>query len=230
MNFRTGLLFAFFALMLGGCATTPQSPLGLAQDSFSQRGGKVGVAMTPLPKIDTQFPGAGCLLCLAAASVANSSLTAHTQTLPSEGLPELKESLAQLIRQKGVEVFVIEDDIELNSLPDFGAKGLNLASKDFTSLRDKYRIDKLLLINVYGLGMVRTYSAYFPTSDPKAMFSALGYLVDLSSNRYEWYQPVTVLKAAEGAWDEPPKYPGLTNAYFQALESGKDDLLRPFTN
>jgi len=35
-------------------------------------------------------------------------------------------------------------------------------------------------------------------------------------------------EGADGAWDEPPNFPGLTNAYFQALELGMEDFLRPF--
>jgi len=53
-------------------------------------------------------------------------------------------------------------------------------------------------------------------------------MVDLTSNAYDWYMPLNVLKSADGRWDEPPKFPGLTNAYFQALEESKDQLLRPW--
>jgi len=36
------------------------------------------------------------------------------------------------------------------------------------------------------------------------------------------------VKSAEARWDEPPKHPGLTKAYFQALEVGKETLTKPF--
>ena len=36
------------------------------------------------------------------------------------------------------------------------------------------------------------------------------------------------MRNADGAWDEPAKFPGLTNAYFQVVELGKDEVLRPF--
>jgi len=52
--------------------------------------------------------------------------------------------------------------------------------------------------------------------------------VNLGSNAYDWYLPVNVLRSAEGVWDEPTAFPGLTNAYFQALELGKDSYLNPF--
>lgn len=79
MNMRTVLALAATAVFLAGCATR-QMPVLLAENALGGSAGRVGVVMTPLPKVDTYFPGASCLLCLAAASIANSSLTTHTQT------------------------------------------------------------------------------------------------------------------------------------------------------
>lgn len=86
-----------------------------------------------------------------------------------------------------------------------------------------------MVFNITTLGISRTYADYFPTSDPKALLQGSGYLVNLSNNTYEWYLPVNVTKSTDGNWDEPPKFPGLTNAYFQALEIGKDSFLKPFS-
>jgi len=210
MQSRLSLALAAIAFLFVGCAGVPQNPVQLAPDTLTSKTSRIGVAMTPLPKVDTHLPGAGCLLCLAAASIANSSLTTHTQKLPYEDLPKLKNDMADLIRKKGSEVTVI--------------------TKDFSSLQKKHNIDKLLVVDVTMLGMLRTYSAYIPTSDPKGVLQGLGYLVNLSNNTYEWYMPVYITKSADGAWDEPPSFPGLTNAYFQALEMGKDSFLKPFNN
>lgn len=79
--------------------------------------------MTALPKVDTQFPGADCLLCLAAASIANASLTKYTHTLTTEDLPKLKNQLADLLQKKGIEVVVIEESLNVSSFSDFGTKG-----------------------------------------------------------------------------------------------------------
>ena len=76
--------------------------------------------------------------------------------------------------------------------------------------------------------MYRQYSAYIPVSDPRAELEIKGYLVNLSNNTYEWYQMFGEVKGSDGIWDEPPHFPGLTNAYFQALEHGKDRLLSTF--
>lgn len=229
MKIRFGLILCA-AFFLGGCASAPQQSVSLSRDAIGAQAGRIGVAMTALPKQDTRTPGADCLLCLAAASIANSSLTTHSKTLSYEDLPTLKNKVAELLRKKGANVTVIEDALDLKSLKDYSSKEPNFARKDFSSLRQKYDVDKLLVIDIAALGFVRTYSAYIPTSDPQAQLVGTGYLVNLANNAYEWYQPVSVTKSADQNWDEPPKFPGLTNAYFQTLEIGKDSFLEAFSS
>jgi hypothetical protein len=227
MRARLGLTLIVVAL-LTGCVTAPQKNVGLSSSALAANNGRVGVAMVALPKVDTQWPGAACLLCYAFASASNSQLTSHTNTLSYEDLPQLKNELAELIRKKGVDVIVIPEDIDLKALPDNVATGVDISKKDFSSLGKKYGIDRLLVVEISSLGMVRTYSSYVPTSDPKGTLKGKGYLVNLKTNSFDWYLPVDVDKSSEGKWDEPPKYPGLTNAYFQALEIGKDKFREPF--
>jgi len=50
----------------------------------------------------------------------------------------------------------------------------------------------------------------------------------LEKTTTELMRPVNIVKAAEGNWDEPPKFPGMTNAYFQTLELARDRLLKAF--
>lgn len=230
MTTRLVAILAVLAAMLAGCATTPQQPVQLSRDAVSQKANRIGVAMTPLPKLDVQFPGAGCLLCLATASIANGDLTRHAKTLPYEDLPALKQLVADRLKKGGVNAVVIADPLNLEALPDSAGKGPNIAGKNFAGLAGKYRIDKLLVIDIAALGFVRTYSAYIPTSDPKSLLRGTGYLVNLKTNTYEWYQPVEINRAAGQKWDEPPNFPGLTNAYFQAVEIGKDSFLKPIAD
>jgi hypothetical protein len=229
MKIRFGLLLCV-VLFLSGCASAPQQSLSLSPNAINSQAGRIGVAMTALPKQDTRMPGADCLFCIAAASIANSSLISHTKTLTYEDLPTLKNKVAALLRKKGANVTVIEENLAVKDLKDFSTKEQNFARKDFSPLRQKYNIDKLLVIDIAALGFVRNYSAYIPTSDPQAQLIGTGYLVNLENNAYELYQPVTITKSADQNWDEPPKFPGLTNAYFQTLEIGKDTFLEPFNN
>ncbi len=228
MRWNVGFVLVAVSVILTGCAVAPQNPVGLAPTAIKANEGRVGVAMTALPKVDTEFPGASCLLCYAFASASNSALTTHTNTLSHEDLATFKNELADLIRKKGGEAVVIQEQIDVKTLPDNAKPGPDMAKKDFSQLQKKYGIDKLLMVEVATLGMVRTYSAYVPTSDPKGTLVGTGYLVNLKTNAYEWYQPVNIAKSSESNWDEPPKFPGLTNAYYQALELGKDQLREPF--
>ena len=213
MNLRVILVSgaASAALLMAGCASKLQSPLPMTTASLPAPGVRIGVAMSTLPKVDTSLPGASCLLCIAAASIANSSLTSYAQTLPYEDLPKLKQAVAELIRQRGAEPVVIDEALALDKWPENKSAGENRSRRDFSSLQSKYRIDKLLVIEITQLGFERTYSAYVPTSDPKGILRGSGSLVDLKTNALDWYLPLRVLKSADGKWDEPPKFPGLTS-------------------
>jgi hypothetical protein len=185
--------------------------------------------MTPtLPKVDTAFPGAGCLLCYAAASMANSSLTTHTQTLTADELAAVTNDLATLLRKKGMEVSALDAKTSFKELPDTAGTPLNFSKKDFSSFQKKYNIDKLLVISIDAVGIERTYSSYFPTGAPQGVVRGVGYLVNLKDNSLEWYLPITQARSATGEWDEAPKFAGLTNAYYQAIEGARDDILKPF--
>ena len=229
MRFSATLAAVVSAVLIGGCATPQQQAIMLGPDALGANSGRVGVVMTTLPKVDTRFPGADCLLCMAAANTANSTLTSYVQTLSHEDLPKLKDEIAESIRKKGVNATVISDELKVDALPDFAAKGVNIAVKDHSALKAKYNVDRLLVVEIVSVGVMRPYSAYVPQGAPRSALEGRGYLVNLSNNTYEWYYRVNVYRAAEGAWDEPPKFPGLTNAYFQVLELAKDDFLKPFT-
>jgi hypothetical protein len=231
MKHRISLILALATLaafILGGCAT-PQLPVQMAKETLAPQLGKIGIAMGPIPKADTYFPGVSCLLCLGTASIANAKLTAHTQTLSGEDLLKLKGEISSLLGEQRIQTQIIEETFDIQALPDFKGKETNIARKDFTTLRAKYNIDKLIVITINRLGFRRTYYAYTPTSDPQGALEGIGYMVDLASNRYEWYWPVSVFRNAAGNWDEPPQFPNLTDAYFRAMEAGKKEFMKPFT-
>jgi hypothetical protein len=226
MNARTAAAIAALGFAIAGCVTAPQKPIEL--QSEATKGTRIGVAMTPLPAVDTDLPGAGCLLCIGAAILANNSLIDHSRTLPVEDLPQLAEEIAKRIRAKGGNAIVIKEPLQLDKLANFESAAPDAPKKNFGPLRERYGVDKLVVVELRTIGMLRTYSSYFPTSDPKATVQGRGYMVNLQNNTYEWYRPVAIVKASDKAWDEPPKFPGLTNAYFQVLEISKDQFLKPF--
>lgn len=230
MKYTIGAGVLLVMAVLSGCAGTPQPNVDLAPGVISAQSGRLGIAMTTLPKVDTAFPGADCLLCLATASLANTSLTSYTQKLPTDELIQLKQQVADLIQQKGTNVTIIDESLNLEQLAKWNTEAPNVAKKDFVSLKQKYAIDKLLVIEVNTLGIHRNYAAYFSTGVPYVILTGTGYIVNLNNNTYEWYTRVHSTKNSDGNWDEPPAFPGLTNAYFQVIEASKDNFLKPFKN
>lgn len=229
---RLGAAVALIAAaLLAGCATPPQQPINLASDYMSSgkaKQGRVGVVMAELPKPDTQFPGAGCLLCIAVANVAHSSLNKEVQAFSTEELKPLPGQLVELLRKQGIDAVLLTDPLKVADLPDMTGDNTNKSRKSFSALKSKHQLDRLLVVNITSLGVARSYSAYVPTDVPRAVLNGTASLIDLSTHSLEWYVPLNLSRAAEGAWDEP-KFPGLTNAYYQVLETGMDTVKKPFT-
>ena len=220
------------ALLFVACATPVQNPVSLSADYFAPGKtpqGRVGVVMATLPKVDTEFPGAGCLLCLAVANGAHSSLNKHVQSFSTAELKPLPADLVAMLKKQGFDAVLIDEPLKVSDLPDLGASDpANKPRKNFAALKQKHQLTRLLVVDITALGVWRSYSAYVPTDVPKAVMNGSASLIDLNSNTLEWHLPLAFSRAADGAWDEPPSFPGLTNAYFQVLETGMDAIKLPF--
>jgi hypothetical protein len=219
------------AVLAAGCAAPPQQPLDLPNNYFAggAKSGRIGVVMSELPKPDTQFPGAFCLLCLGVANLAHTALTKEVQTFSTTELQPLPAELVALLQKQGLDAVLIGEPLKVADLPDVkSADGANKARKDFSSMKTKHKVDRLLVVNVGSLGVWRSYSGYVPTDVPAAVANGNASMVELSSGSLEWYLPLSVSRKAEGEWDEPAKFPGLSNAYYQVLESVKDMIKKPF--
>lgn len=228
---RVWLVLAVCA-WLAGCAAPVQQPVDLAPGFFSAakaKTGRIGVVMAQLPQPNTQFPGAGCLLCIGVAELAHNKLTAEVKTFSTEELKPLPGELAALLKQQGLDAVLINDPLVVADLPDLGASDpTNKARKNFGTFKTKHNVDRLLVIDLTSLGVWRSYSAYVPADLPRAVLNGNASLIDLSNHALEWYLPLVLSRAADGNWDEPPKFPGLSNAYYQVLETGKDMVKKPF--
>ncbi|KRB83671.1 hypothetical protein [Duganella sp. Root198D2] len=226
MMFRFGLLLAIAALLAGCAAAPPQAAVSMGYGIFAEPGLRLGVAMSKLPQVDTSFPGADWPLSRAAATVANAALTAHTRTLAAEELLRMKAEIAEALKLRGQLPVVIDEPIVLDQLPKASGKGRNAAARNYASLQSRYQLDKLLVVELTEIGITRPYSSYIPTGEPKGIVSGAVYIVNFKDNTYEWYQPVMQQKSALGNWDEAPAFPGLSNAFYQALDGAREAILR----
>lgn len=225
------LMVVSTSLLLVGCASTPpQEPITLAPDWHqTARDGRVGVLLSAVPKPDTNFPGADCLLCMGVASVMHSSLTTHVRTLTSDELKPLQADLVSLLKARGIDAVAINEPLKLADLPTLQTnEPLNKAPKDFSSFKTKHNVTRLLVVDIGSVGVWRSFSGYVPTEMPRAVVHGSAFVVELSNHRLEWLHKLEVRRGAEGAWDEPPKFPGLTNAYYQALDTALEEIKKPF--
>ncbi|MCP4268330.1 MAG: hypothetical protein GY777_22605, partial [Candidatus Brocadiaceae bacterium] len=181
-----------------------------------------------VPATNMYMPGADCLLCIATAHAMNASLDNVVESWVPDDFSLVESQLVKKLQEKGVAVVPIDGDINLTSLPKYRSEVANSTKHNFSSLAEKYDINQLLFIEIKRIGVVRRYAAYVPTSDPLATIQGVAYLVDLTSNTYKWYMPINLYKAADGNWDEAPEFPGLTNAFFQLVETSREMILREF--
>jgi hypothetical protein len=227
MNFRSFAVIGAL-LALSGCVAPPQLPVPLAPAAVGATAGNVGVALNIVDKADTYFPGADCLLCYGLASAANSTLTAHVVKQPIDDIVQFQADVVAALGKKQTSVVALPRTWKLENYPKVSSPQPNAAVFDFSALKKTDGLDRLLVINVTAVGVERTYASYIPTSEPKAFVLGSAYMVNLASNQYEWFEPIAVRRAADGKWDEPPNFPGLTNALVQAIDSARTLILKPF--
>ena len=212
---------------LSGCAAVINNPVALSKESVNGGSGKIGVVMVKVPEANTYFPGAACLLCIGVAELAHTKLSAVVKTWSITDLVSLKQDAFALLKKRGADVILIDEPIKISDFPSNDAPGENLPRRDFKSLGVKYGVDKLFLISFTSVGVSRPYSSYIPAGLPASMVNGVVMIVDLKTNTFNWYQPLTTARQADGPWDEEPKFPGLTNAYFQVVETVRDLVLVP---
>lgn len=223
MKYAQPLLIAFALLLLAGCATAPRDPIALSEDYYANEEFTVGIYMRELPETKMYLPGADCLLCIAVVNAANKKISEHVETLPSDEVGLVRDIAERALAANSVKTLIIEDSIGFDELTKVtNSKRTNkLAKKDFRPLKESLGIDHLLILDIDKLGGERVYSGYIPTGSPTSFIQGEVYIVNLTTNEYELYEHVEIKSAIQGEWDEPPSFPGLTNAYYQSVEELK---------
>jgi len=210
--------------VLSGCSSLPPQAKVSTDKNIWQSKQKIGVYVSDIPKVTTSFPGASCLLCYAAASLANSSLTKQVETYEAKQLQQTKDSVIKALQSKGLEVVVIDSLIKESTLKKLSKPKNPHVVRDHSIYKEQKGIDQLLVINFYFVGVSRAYSSYVPTSAPQATVNAQFYMIDTAANDYTLFDPINIVRGAEGEWDKPPTFPGITNAFYQAEEAAVDQI------
>jgi hypothetical protein len=225
MNLFKLLTSCLVGIALIGCAAKPIAPTPLNKNFYGDKTSKISIIVASPAKVDTYLDGAGCLLCYATAAAANSSLTAHMQTLPTTDFTSIDAEILKVLQSKGKVAELSKAPANLEKLKSFKSKEDGFADVDYRPLKDTLKADKLLLVHISRLGASRAYSGYIPTGAPIGTVGGTILIVDLTTNKLELYMPIKTEMPVQGNWDEPKTFPGVTNAYYQAIEFAKKFVL-----
>lgn len=212
--------------LLTSCASTPpQGAVAFSSTSVNE-GESIGIYIDELPKVGMNYPGANCLLCLAAAAAANGGVSGHARTLSNDELgSDFAADIARQFAQDGIKSTILQGAIDLKKLKKSSFESDIQARKDYTVLASAVNNTHLLVVDINYSGLGRQYANYLATSPPYALISGSAFIVDLQSNEYLWYLPIVQRNSAGTAWKEPPNYPTLTNEFYKAIATVRDNIL-----
>ncbi len=211
------LVFSFSLLLtLIGCATV-QQPMPLSSNIFNDTK-RVGVVFTEAPTAETQYLGDIGLLDYAIISSANTGLDEYLATLPFDEYQELQNSIVTKLKNKGVNIVVIDKAISSEERKNLKSPSEGKSKNDFSRYKSEYNLDMLMLIDFRAIGTIRNYYSFIPTSEPQTRTVINGQLIDLSTNDLHWYSNALSIKDIPEPWDEPDNnYPNLTTSLYQSL-------------
>jgi len=219
---------AVFVLFVTGCASAPKQSNVDLNLGLIPKEQKIGLYVSPIPKITTWFPGANCLLCMGAASLANSSLTKQVETFQADELAKAQAMITQQLKTKGYEVVIIDSLIAEKKLAKVKPIVGSTIAKNYSAYKTQHGVDQLLVVNFSTIGVVRQYASYIPNGAPQATITTQFYMIDIARNAYSFFAPINIVKSADGEWDAPPTFPAMTNAFYQSEEEAIDLLKKPF--
>lgn len=207
----TLIIFGF--TFLAGCATQPN--IQLTDNFWKNPNQKIAVITTTPPKPQIYQMGNQGLLDYAIVSAMNSNLDNYLSRTDLTWYHQLPLNFVTQLKQRNIYAKAYLEPIS--------ADQTNYAN--FASQIDS---DKLLIIKLEALGAARDYYAFIPTSAPQAYCVMSGELINTQSNQVLWRYKTTITQPVQGAWDEAPNYPNLSNALTLAINAAQQELLDSF--
>lgn len=212
--------------LFAGCATAPP-PVHFEQSYWSHKPESLGIVIVKMPKPGTLKMGNQGLLDLAINSAMADSLTKHVNSLSLDDFREAGQVIATHFSKHGVPTKLIPEELDLATVPKVQKPADGFAKLNFASLKAKYGVDQLIVLQVNAAGTIRSYYGFIPTSAPQGYFSCNGLLVDLNDNKLLWTAAALQQVPVEDPWDQAPEsYPHITSAFYRALETAKTSMVR----
>ncbi len=220
-------------ISLTGCGP---SRIALKPSFWDNKEQKIGIAFIKYPEAGAHRQGSEGLLDMAINASLASEMSAYLKSIDVEAYEEVAQSFKEKFASKGIEVQIFKGKLDLETLEDTPrSSGRSLSSttfkKDLSFMKQKFKIDKVLLLGVDAYGTLRNYYGFIPLGAPKALFKVSGQLVDLESNNKEWFDfqdQEYATAPVMGEWNQPPTYPNLTNALIVAMNNAKEYIIRAF--
>ncbi|RZT36861.1 hypothetical protein [Cupriavidus agavae] len=209
-HYLAGLLLA--ASILSGCAVV-QKPIPATSAIFEQKESTVVVAIEKMPEPGQVMLGSQGLLDIVINRANAKAIVDRLQTQDFSQVSGLPQSFRSGLESRQIKVVMIDAALDTETMPKFTeGSGEGIALRDYRPLAKQYKADKLLLITPRSLGTVRSYYGFMPLGAPMGYIALTGQLVNLSTNKLEWYDRVEVQTAALGEWDQAPEYDNLMKA------------------
>tara|TARA_B100000700_G_C14893090_1_gene783676 strand:- start:256 stop:957 length:702 start_codon:yes stop_codon:yes gene_type:complete len=211
--------------LLAACGSTPQPTVALESNNVGVDKTVVFAYVGPEDESGTtHIYGASCLLCYGVAAGLTSSLDTHLEsTVDASEMEAIRDLVISEYREHNSDVSVVTLNTEIKKLKKFKGE-LGFAPKDFRPLAETLNADVLVLLELTEHGAYRSFSGYVPNGDPQGYVHGLLSTIDLKTNAYIQYLVIDEKVQPEGEWDEPTTFPGVTNAYYQAVENVKQKL------
>ncbi|WP_183032660.1 hypothetical protein [Cupriavidus sp. UME77] len=207
---RIRLAGLFLALCsLAGCAVV-QKPIPASAKLFDDRTSTVAVAVQKLPEPNQNMIGAQGILDYAINKANAQAIVERLQRQDFSLVKGLPQELAKGLESRQVKVVLVAAPVDTEQLKKFTeGSGDGIAEMDYRPLAKQYGADRLLLVAPRWLGTSRSYYGFMPLGAPEGYVSLVGQLIDLHTNRLQWYEPVTVNTPVTGEWDDAPEYSNL---------------------
>lgn len=216
-----GMVLILCSLMTG-CAL--QDNFNVGEQFWKNKSARIGVVVAKLPLAHSLKMGQTETFDLSRDDPAAQDLEKYLATIDLTGINKVADGMVEYLTKRGYLAKRIPGYLDPSKLPRFSktnnGKG-EYAPEDYLEKKEKWGVDKVVVLTVETVGIARNYHANNPTGEPNGYAELSGKIVNLATNQLEWKQVVVQsVPVDDEGWDAPPKYRSLTstvtNAYAQA--------------
>lgn len=208
------LIVLVFLALIGCVSNTP-----LNSAFLDEKGKTIGVAFVQLPPVGAHKEGGTGLLDMALNEALAVPLQKHLNEFDISEFKNINEGMKTKLESMGMTVNLISDYISVEGLP----KDEDTKNVDYSSIKEQYDVDYLMLLSVEKIGTVREYAmGIIPKGKPDAICVGKGRLINLYTNELYWEYEMSEREAVieiERPWNTPPDYSNLDVALNMAISN-----------